>query len=92
MKHNSKFQFTIMVIIAFTFAKFTGFYISLAFPCSQKNISAPPLPHHTRCNIVVLVLIKILFQFRATILIKNKMCPNLIGYICQIGIDRQRIL
>ena len=92
MKHESKFQFSIMVIIAFSLAKYTGLHISLALPRPQENISASTLLHHTFCNIVVLVFIKILFQLLPPVLIKNKMCPDLVGYICQIGIDRQCIL
>ena len=68
------------IVITLAFAKYTWFHKRLTFPCSQENISAATSFYHPFCNIMMLVFISILLQFRM-IEVHLKMCLHLISHI-----------
>ncbi|MNR54051.1 hypothetical protein D3C85_1741730 [compost metagenome] len=75
----------IIVIEALAFVKHTRFYICLAFPCAQEDISSSSGLHRAFQNIVMFMFVAIVNHIRA-MLIELKVSPYAILHILQIRV------
>ncbi|MNV59145.1 hypothetical protein D3C71_1515550 [compost metagenome] len=85
MQHISKMQLSVTVIETWLLTELARLHISLAFSDSEKNISTSSGIQRTSQNVVMLMLITVMLQFRA-IQVEFKVSPNFITRLLQIRI------